>query len=85
MRNELNEEFEEAYQKASTTTKKIATDDMLRLYAYYKQATSGTLHQFNTPSDIVRSFKFNAWQQVRHLSQDEAKNAYIELIKKILI
>jgi diazepam-binding inhibitor (GABA receptor modulator, acyl-CoA-binding protein) len=84
MKEGLHEEFEKAYELASTTNKKIAPDDMLRLYAYYKQATSGVVHQFQSSTDIVRSFKFNAWQQVRHLSVDEAKNAYIELIKKIL-
>ena len=84
MMNELNEEFEKAYKKASTTTKKLPPDNMLRLYAYYKQATGETVHHFNSDNDVIRSFKFNAWQQVRHLSVDEAKIAYIELINKIL-
>jgi len=81
---ELNEAFEKAFKKATSTTTKIAPDDMLRLYAYYKQATSSVVHPFSADTDLVRSFKFNAWQQIRHLTPKEAKIAYIELIKKIL-
>lgn len=78
-------EFEAAYELASKTIKKIAPDDMLKIYAYYKQATYGSTHIFvsNENDELIRAFKFNAWQQVRNLTQMEAKKEYIKLIKKL--
>jgi acyl-CoA-binding protein len=52
----------------------------LRLYAYYKQATFGTLDLKQTSSYHLRdAFKTNAWMQISHLTPEQAKNN-IELI-----
>ena len=77
--------FEKAYERASKTEKELAVDIKLLIYAYYKQATSGSIHQFNFPNneDIIRAFKFNAWQQISHLTKEEAKIKYINLINSI--
>lgn len=77
--------FKEAYEKASNTEKELAPDIKLLIYAYYKQATAGSVHQFNFPNneDLIRAFKFNAWQQISHLSKEEAKIEYINLINSI--
>lgn len=82
---DIEKAFEEAYEKASKTDKELAVDIKLLIYAYYKQATAGSVHQFNIPNnqDIVRAFKFNAWQQISHLSKVEAKIKYINLINSI--
>lgn len=81
----LDEEFEKAYTRISLTNEKIAPDDLLRLYAYYKQATEGKAHaSISQSTDLIQSFKFNAWKQVHNLTQKEAKIEYIELSKKIL-
>ncbi len=84
MTQDLERLFQEAYQKASTTKTKLPPDEMLRIYAYYKQATSGYSHRFEFhQSDLIRAFKFNAWKQVSHLSNNEAKKLYIELINSL--
>lgn len=85
MNEDLDLAFQQAYQKASTTQQSIASDVKLRIYAYYKQATYGGQHHFESEEEhtLVRAFKFNAWQQVRHLSKDEAKKAYIDLINDL--
>lgn len=84
MSQDLDQLFQEAYQKASNTNRKLPPDVMLRIYAYYKQATSGYSHRFEfQQSDLVRAFKFNAWKQVSHLSNKEAKKIYIELINSL--
>lgn len=77
----LDIQFQEAYDKASNITEGLPQDVMLRLYAYYKQATSGTAHinHFQT-YDLRNAFKMNAWMQVRHLTPDEAKQLYIETV-----
>ncbi len=84
MTQDLDLLFDEAYKKASNTKIKLPPDVMLRIYAYYKQATSGYSHHFEfQQSDLIRAFKFNAWKQVSHLSAEQAKILYIELINSL--
>ncbi|MGV8945463.1 MAG: acyl-CoA-binding protein [Lutibacter sp.] len=85
MSKELDIEFEKAYKISSTTTLKLPPDIMLQLYAYYKQAIKGTNYQ--EPSgdvELRNAFKLNAWFQVSHISEDEAKKEYISLVNKYL-
>ncbi|MDN3707831.1 acyl-CoA-binding protein [Myroides ceti] len=84
MDDQLNKEFLEAYKKASSTDSKIPSDVKLRIYAYYKQATSDTLQMHdNQQDDLVKAFKFNAWMQISHLTSEQAKIEYINLIKSL--
>lgn len=84
--NTLDQEFQEAYERISIEAKNLAPDTMLRIYAYYKQATNGLSHQdFEQMStNLKKAFKFNAWTQVSHLSVNQAKEEYIKLANKIL-
>ena len=86
MENNLNKEFEAAYLKASTTDIKLPPDIMLQFYAYYKQATKG--NNYENPSgdiELRNAFKLNAWFQLSHLSEKEAKKEYIKLVNKYLL
>jgi acyl-CoA-binding protein len=84
---ELEIRFEEAVEIANTMSQdSLPQDIQLRLYAYYKQATFGTIDKRISPVyDIRNAFKTNAWMQISHLSQDEAKECYIDLIHKVKI
>ncbi|WP_298367774.1 acyl-CoA-binding protein [uncultured Lutibacter sp.] len=85
MTKDINEEFEEAYLKASNTKIKLAPDIMLQFYAYYKQATKGNNYEEPTGDVQLRNaFKLNAWFQLNHLSEEEAKLEYIKLVTKYL-
>lgn len=81
----LENRFLEAVQIASEMTQaSLPQDVQLRLYAYYKQATFGYLDLKQNPSFHLRdAFKTNAWMQISHLSADEAKECYIELINSL--
>lgn len=84
--NELDTRFQEAFDIASAMTQAdLPQDVQLRLYAFYKQATIGTPSaNFNSNFDLRNAFKTNAWMQISHLSADEAKAEYIELIQSIV-
>nr|WP_029035568.1 acyl-CoA-binding protein [Salinimicrobium terrae] len=83
---DVDREFLRAYDKASTTSKKFPPDIMLKLYAYYKQATEHTRAYIPSgDSEVKNAFKLNALLQVKDMSQLEAKKAYIELVKKIIL
>jgi acyl-CoA-binding protein len=79
---DLDTRFQEAVAIASKMTQEsLPQDTQLRLYAFYKQATYGTLSFNHSESyDLRNAFKTNAWIQVSHLSVDEAKEQYIEII-----
>ena len=79
---DLDTRFQEAVEIASKMTQaSLPQDVQLRLYAYYKQATIGTIERPNSSNfDLRNAFKTNAWMQISHLSIDEAKELYIELI-----
>lgn len=86
MNQDLDIVFNEAYKRISEEARNLAPDVMLRIYAYYKQATNGLSHKDfeHMSQDLKKAFKFNAWTQVSHLSCEEAKIKYIELAKEIL-
>jgi acyl-CoA-binding protein len=83
---DLDSQFQEAVKIASNMTQaSLPQDVQLRLYAFYKQATYGTLSYNHADSyDIRNAFKTNAWIQVSHLSIDEAKENYIEIINLLM-
>ncbi|MFV5695524.1 acyl-CoA-binding protein [Flavobacterium sp. LB3P122] len=83
---DLNTQFQEAVEIASEMTQSSLPQDVqLRLYAFYKQATLGTLDLKQTSNNHLRdAFKINAWMQISHLTTDEAKEQYIEIINSIV-
>jgi acyl-CoA-binding protein len=84
--NDLDRRFSEAVEAASEMTQaSLPQDVQLRLYAYYKQATFGSA-QYNQSEnfDLRNAFKTNAWMQISHISIDEAKEQYIEIINSLL-
>ncbi|MBP4139839.1 acyl-CoA-binding protein [Flavobacterium geliluteum] len=81
----LDIRFTEAVEKAlQMTQSSLPQDVQLRLYAYYKQATFGTaIYNHSENFDLRNAFKTNAWMQISHLSSDEAKEKYIEIINSL--
>lgn len=82
---DLDIRFQEAVEIASKMSQsELPQDVQLRLYAYYKQATFGTIN-YNQANDfdLRNAFKTNAWMQISHLTIEEAKELYIEAIHEI--
>jgi acyl-CoA-binding protein len=83
---DLDKEFQEAVKIASSMTQaSLPQDVQLRLYAFYKHATlDKSKFSVTDNSDLRNAFKTNAWIQISHLTQDEAKQQYIELIHSLI-
>lgn len=83
---DLDIRFQEAVEIASQMTQaSLPQDVQLRLYAFYKQATFGTLnYNHSDSSDLRNAFKTNAWIQISHLSVEEAKEQYIVIINSLI-
>jgi acyl-CoA-binding protein len=82
---DLDTRFSEAVETALEMTQaSLPQDVQLRLYAYYKQATFGTaVYNQSENFDLRNAFKTNAWIQLSHISIDEAKEKYIEIINSL--
>ena len=81
---ELDIAFQEAVTRINEHTEPFPAAFLLRLYAYYKKATNN----YGRPSSskpIINAFKTNALFQVQDVSQDEAKQVYIELVNKYFL
>ncbi|CAF0818124.1 unnamed protein product [Brachionus calyciflorus] len=80
----LNIEFEEAKILVNKLRNEPDNDTKLKLYAFFKQANVG---KCNTPKpgmlDIVARSKWNAWNDLKKMSQDDAKKSYIEFVNKL--
>ena len=81
---DLKTQFEAAITKAKGLPEKPSNDDLLALYALYKQATEGDVRG-ERPSgfDFVGGAKFDAWEKRRGMSNDEAMQAYIDLVDRL--
>jgi acyl-CoA-binding protein len=86
IKKDLDTRFLEAVEIASEMTQaSLPQDVQLRLYAFYKQATFGTLDLKQTSSYHLRdAFKTNAWMQISHLTPEQAKEQYIEMINLLI-
>jgi len=76
---ELDIKFREAVSRVNAYTEPFPADTLLKLYAYYKKATN----DYGRPSSrkpIINAFKTNALFQVENITEDEAKQTYIELV-----
>ena len=82
---DLDTRFSEAVDAALQMTQaSLPQDVQLRLYAYYKQATFGSAKYNQSENfDLRNAFKTNAWIQISHISIDEAKERYIEIINSL--
>jgi len=80
----LDIEFKDAVKRINSHTEPFPADFLLRLYAYYKKATN----DYGRPSSskpIINAFKTNALFQVQDISEDEAKQIYIDLVNNYFL
>ena len=81
---ELNAAFNDAVKRINEHQESFPADFLLRLYAYYKKATNN----YDRPSSskpIINAFKTNALFQVQDITEDEAKQTYIDLVNNYFL
>lgn len=80
----LQEQFAKAQQDVNDLGSRPDNDTLLKLYAYYKQATQGdSTGERPGGFDFVRQAKFDAWGKIKGMPQQEAMQKYIELVKSL--
>jgi acyl-CoA-binding protein len=82
--SDLQARFEQAAQAVKGIPERPDNDTLLRLYAFYKQGSEGDV---TGPKpgffDFVGTAKYEAWAKLKGTPQDEAKQKYIDLVKKL--
>lgn len=83
--SDLAAQFEKAQADVKTLTSRPSNDDMLFLYAHFKQATSGDCSGKRPGMmDMVGRAKYDAWAKLSGKSADEAMQGYIDKVKSLL-
>jgi acyl-CoA thioester hydrolase len=80
----LDEQFENAKKRVMELPEKPSNEVMLELYALNKQATLGDLN-IEKPAmfDFVAAAKYNAWNTLKGLSPEAAKEKYVNLVNSL--
>lgn len=81
---ELDILFKEAVERVNAHTEPFPADTLLKLYAYYKKATNN-FSQPKSKKPIINAFKINALFQAKDISEDEAKQHYIDLVNNYFL
>ncbi len=81
---EINSRFKQAGIAAKSLPERPDNDTMLQLYSLYKQGSAGDVSG-KKPGffDFVATAKYEAWEKIKGLSPDDAKNQYIDLVQKL--
>ena len=84
MSDDLKSQFEKAMEDVKGLSARPADNDMLSLYALYKQASSGDVSG-DAPGmfDFVGKAKHEAWSELTGLSSDDAMTQYIEKVRSL--
>ena len=81
---DLKQQFEDAVAQSKSLPEKPDNTTLLKLYALFKQATSGDAEGKRPGfSDMVGRAKWDAWNAVKGQTKDAAMQAYVELIESL--
>jgi diazepam-binding inhibitor (GABA receptor modulating acyl-CoA-binding protein) len=81
---DLKSQFEEASVKSKSLPEQ-SNENLLKLYSLFKQATEGDVN-IEKPSnmfDFKGIAKFNAWDELKGISKEDAMQKYIDLVKQL--
>lgn len=79
-------QFSKAQQVVKTLQQRPSNQQLLQLYALYKQAEYGDASAADKPRgfNMVAVAKYDAWQQLAGVSQQHAQQDYIRLVQQLM-
>lgn len=82
---ELQQQFEQAVARSKELTKRPSNEELLSLYALYKQATEGDVSGERPGGfDFKGIAKYDAWQELKGKSTTDAMTQYVQLVNKLV-
>jgi len=80
----LQEQFESAAARAKDFTKRPTNEELLQLYALYKQATEGDVNGERPGGfDFKAIAKYDTWEELKGKSKETAIQEYITLVDSL--
>jgi diazepam-binding inhibitor (GABA receptor modulating acyl-CoA-binding protein) len=77
--------FEDAQRRVNALTKRPSTDELLELYALFKQATTGDAAGARPGAlDFKARAKFDAWAKLKGTARDAAMDRYVALVDTLV-
>lgn len=81
---ELQEKFQSAVARSKELTKRPSNEELLQLYALYKQATEGDVSGERPGGfDFKAIAKHDAWAELKGKSKENAMAEYVSLVDKL--
>jgi diazepam-binding inhibitor (GABA receptor modulator, acyl-CoA-binding protein) len=81
---DLKKTFEQAVADSKTLSEKPDNATLLKIYALYKQATTGDVDGKRPGfTDMVGRAKWDAWNEVKGKGADDAMQDYVDLIESL--
>ncbi|XP_066145953.1 putative acyl-CoA-binding protein [Euwallacea fornicatus] len=81
----LDERFNKAAEDVKKLKSKPSDNDLLELYALFKQGTVGDVNTARPGMlDLKGKAKWDAWNERKGLSQSDAKEKYIEKVESLI-
>lgn len=81
---ELQHQFEAAVTRSKELSKRPSNEELLQLYALFKQATEGDVTGERPGGfDFKAIAKFDAWEEVKGKAKTEAMQEYIQLVDRL--
>lgn len=77
-----SQKFNKAVEQSKQLTQRPSNQELLKLYALYKQATEGDVagERPGGGFDFKGIAKYDAWAELQGISKEEAQNNYAELV-----
>ena len=80
----LQDDFNAAVAKSKELTKRPSNEELLTLYALFKQATEGDVSGDRPGGfDFKAIAKFDAWAEKKGISKDQSSQDYISLVEQL--
>jgi len=81
----LDDDFASAKTRVEKLPKTPSSEELLELYSLYKQATQGDVSGSRPGMlDFKGRAKFDAWSARKGLGKEQAMNAYVSLVEKLV-
>jgi diazepam-binding inhibitor (GABA receptor modulating acyl-CoA-binding protein) len=80
----LQDQFEAAIAESKQLPEKPDNQTLLKIYALFKQGSGGDAGGERPGfTEMVARFKWDAWNELKGLSKEEAMRQYIDLIESL--
>lgn len=81
----LEQQFQESVKRVEELTRRPSNEELLKLYALFKQATEGDVSGERPGGfDFKGMAKYDAWQSLKGKPREEAMQEYITLVNTLL-